>query len=96
MLDDGDHDWDDDEHQPVVSSTRQCDGAGCGRSMLAFRYFQQSNHCARDDFLYDLKRRPCARRASAPCAGAGQAGAVARGARPHPPGGAAHRRIGLT
>jgi hypothetical protein len=38
--------------------------------MLAFRTVQQSNHCAREDFLYELKagpadgrlRRPSSRR----------------------------------
>jgi hypothetical protein len=38
-----------------------CDGAGRGRSMLAFRTVQQSNRCAREDF--STNSRPALRAA---------------------------------
>ena len=34
--------------------------------MLAFRTVQQSNHCARDDFLYELKAGPAGGRLRRP------------------------------
>jgi hypothetical protein len=34
--------------------------------MLAFRTIQQSNHCARDDFLYELKAGPAGGRLRRP------------------------------
>jgi hypothetical protein len=37
-----------------------------GRSMLAFRTVQQSNHCAREQFLYELKAGPAGGRLRRP------------------------------
>jgi hypothetical protein len=51
----GDHDQDDEQPRPGSQLDQRCDGAGRGRSMLAIRSVQQSNHCAREDFLYELK-----------------------------------------
>jgi hypothetical protein len=34
--------------------------------MLAFRSVQQSNHCAREDFLYELKAGPAGGRLRRP------------------------------
>jgi hypothetical protein len=42
------------------------DGAERGRSMLAFRTVQQSNHCAREEFLYILKAGPAGGRLRRP------------------------------
>jgi hypothetical protein len=40
------------------SQLDRCEGAGRGRSVLAFCSVQQSNHCAREEFLYDRKAGP--------------------------------------
>jgi hypothetical protein len=44
----------------------RCDGAKRGRSMLAFGTVQQSNHCAREEFLYELKAGPAGGRLRRP------------------------------
>jgi hypothetical protein len=44
----------------------RCDGAERGRSMLAFGTVQQSNHCAREEFLYELKAGPAGGRLRRP------------------------------
>jgi hypothetical protein len=51
----GDGDDDQGDAQPVASSTDAM-VRDAGRSMLAFRSVQQSNHCVRDEFLYELKQ----------------------------------------
>jgi hypothetical protein len=38
--------------------------------MLAFRTVQQSNHCAREDFLYELKAGPAGGRLRRPSSAA--------------------------
>jgi hypothetical protein len=45
---------------------QRCDGAGRGRSMLAFRTVQQSNHCAGEEVLYELRARPAVGRLRRP------------------------------
>jgi hypothetical protein len=68
-LGDGHHDQGDAEPGPVASSTSDATVRDAG-GMLAFRSVQQSNHCAREEFLYELKagpadgrlRRPSSRR----------------------------------
>ena len=39
--------------------------------MLAFRAFQQSNHCAREEFLYELKAGPAGGRLRRPSSAGG-------------------------
>jgi hypothetical protein len=48
-----DENQDDTEHGPGASSTS--DATSGSRSMPAFRSVQQSDHCAREEFLYELK-----------------------------------------
>jgi hypothetical protein len=61
-LDGGDHDQDDEQLQSAVQLGQRYDYAVRGmRGMLAFRTAQQSNHCAREEFLYELQGRPCGR-----------------------------------
>ena len=61
----GNDDQDDEEPEPVASSTSDATVRDAG-GMLAFRSVQQSNHCAREDFLYELKAGPAGGRLRRP------------------------------
>jgi hypothetical protein len=54
-LGDGDGDQVDAEPGPVASSTSDATGGTRASSMLACRSVQQSDHCVREEFLYELK-----------------------------------------
>jgi hypothetical protein len=66
--------------QPAMRRARR------GRSMLAFRTVQQSNHCAREDFLYELKAGPAGGRLRRPSSAGSTTLAT--------PSGRTHRRRG--
>jgi hypothetical protein len=70
----GDHNQDDAQPRPGNQLDQRCDGAGRGRSMLAIRPVQQSNHCAREDFLYELKAGPAGGRLRRPSSAGSTAG----------------------
>jgi hypothetical protein len=79
---DGDGDQVDAEPGPVASSTSDAMSGTRASSMLAFRSVQQGNHCAREEFLYELK----AGLRAAACGGRPRAGndATVTRNRPHP------------
>jgi hypothetical protein len=65
-LGDDDHDQNHEEPGAVASSTSEATSGTRVSSMLAFRSVQQGNHCAREEFLYELKAGPAGGRLRQP------------------------------